>query len=641
MSESHEERRIHNLDVIIHSTVKNWGIQTRILLLALAPAVVIAVALSIYFVLALLSDLDRNLQEQGLALSRQLAAIAEYNTFSGDRQSLNNVTLAALDEAHVSAVQVYDASGTPLASSGAMPPPLSPLPTLREAFVATSDEEHLLLLAPILQNRHPFLDDPLLGDSSAKAPAPALLGWVAVEVSKQAVRIRKKETITFILALVALTVAGTSLLAMVLVRQVSRPIIRLERGVERIRAGQLDQRLPADSGGDLQRLEEGFNAMALALQDARGNLESKVLAATSELERKRAEAERSSLAKSRFLAAASHDLRQPLHALNLFANDLSNTAASPDQRRLAGQIATSIGAMSELLDSLVSISRLDVAGVHPEMRPAPLQPLFDRLHQAFAQKATAQGLRLRFRPTKAWAQMDPALMERLLSNLLSNAIRYTERGGILVAVRQHGDSLRLEVRDSGSGIAPEHQQAVFEEFFQVGNSQREQSKGPGLGLAIVDRLARAMNTPVSLRSALGRGSVFSLLLAPAQAVSEQIQSTPCVGLLAYGDGFMTTTAAQLQTWLQDWGFHCQRIESPAALTDLQNQGCLVLLGVGNGATLRDTLAAQPEQAGILVSPEEESGSEGKLYLLPHPARPAKLRALLQRLMTENRTPATA
>ena len=619
--------------------MKNWGIQTRILLLALVPAVVIAVAFSIYFVLALLSDLDRNLQEQGLALSRQLAAIAEYNTFSGDRQGLNNITLAALDEAHVSAVQVYDAVGTPLASSGAIPPPLSPIPTTRDAFVAANDDEHLLLLAPIQQNRPPLLDDPFLDDRSHKAPT--LLGWVAVELSKQAVRVRKKETITFILALVALTIAGTSLLAMVLVRQVSRPIVRLERGVERIRAGQLDQRLPADSGGDLQRLEEGFNAMALALQDARSNLEGKILAATSELERKRAEAERSSLAKSRFLAAASHDLRQPLHALNLFANDLSNTAANPDQRRLAGKIATSIGAMSELLDSLVSISRLDVAGVHPEIRPTPLQPLFDRLYQAFAQKAKAKGLRLRFRPTKTWVQTDPALMERLLANLLSNAIRYTEQGSILVAARRSRNDIRLEVRDSGSGIAPEHQQAVFEEFFQVGNSQREQSKGPGLGLAIVDRLGRAMNTPVSLRSALGHGSVFSLRLELAQAVSEQAQATPCIGLLAYGDGFMTTTAAQLQTWLQDWGFYCQRIETPDALVALQPKEYLVLLGIGNGSTLRDTLATQPELAGILVSPEEESGSEGKLYLLPHPTRPAKLRALLQRLVTEKHNPATA
>jgi len=130
--------------------LKNWGIQTRILLLALAPAVAVAGALSVYFVLALLSDLDRDLRDRGLGLARQLAAIAEYSTYSGDRQTLGSVALAALEEAHVNSVEVYDQEGEALAASGALPAPLSPLPSLTQSDVIHEDEDHLRIAAPVL-----------------------------------------------------------------------------------------------------------------------------------------------------------------------------------------------------------------------------------------------------------------------------------------------------------------------------------------------------------------------------------------------------------------------------------------------------------------------------------------------------------
>lgn len=627
--------------------MKNWGIQTRILLLALAPAVAVAGALSVYFVLALLSDLDRDLRDRGLGLARQLAAIAEYSTYSGDRQTLGNVALAALEEAHVNSVEVYDQEGEALAASGALPAPLSPLPSLTQSDVIHEDEDHLRIAAPVLRHRFdiqdPFLAEPPV---AGRPEPPPLLGWVVVEMSRQSLETRRQETIAFTLTLVLLTVAATSLLAMILTRQVSRPIVRLEKAVERIRAGQLNLQLPADSGGDLQRLEEGFNTMAQALQEARDNLEGKIADATRELERKRAEAERSSLAKSRFLAAASHDLRQPLHALNLFASDLKNHARGPDQEKLAGQIGTSIRSMSELLDALLNISRLDVAGVNPQPLATPLQAIFDKLQQTYAREAENRGLRLRFRPTRAWAHTDPALVERLLGNLITNALRYTERGSILVAARRRGQAWRIEVRDSGDGIAPEFQRAVFEEFVQVGNAERGQGKGLGLGLAIVDRLAKAMETPLDLRSALGQGSVFAVQLPACAAVAEtpaaeQEKRLPLAALLAYGPGFMADSAEQLEAWLRDWGLRCRRVESAAAAQALLaemaagSEGPFLWLTPGNGTTLREVLALAPERPAVIIGGEEQEGmADGGWFSLPHPARPAKLRALLQRLAGE-------
>ncbi len=623
--------------------MKNWGIQTRILILALAPAIVVAGALSIYFVLALLADLDRDLRDQGLGLGRQLAAIAEYSAYSGDRQALNSIALAALEESHVNSVEVYDQNGDALAASGALPPSLNPLPDAGQSVVIHESLDHLRIAAPVLRHRLEA-QDPFLADPPTAGPGelPPLLGWVVVEMSRQALDARRKETMVFTLALMLLTVAATSLLAMVLVRQVSRPIIRLERAVDRIRTGHLNLQLPADSGGELQRLEEGFNTMARALQEARGNLEGKIHEATRELERKRQEAERSSLAKSRFLAAASHDLRQPLHALNLFAADLKNNASDPDQQKLAGQIGTSIRSMSELLDALLNISRIDVAGVSPQYEVMSLQALFERLRHTFAREAESRGLRLRFRPTQAWIQGDPALLERLLGNLLTNALRYTERGSILVVARQRRQGWRLEVRDSGSGIAPEHQQAVFEEFFQVGNAEREQGKGLGLGLAIVDRLAKAMEVPLELHSALGRGSTFALLLPaadPQEAGAGATELVPTVALLTHGAGYMEATANQIMGWLQDWGFHCRRVESAegglrlAAVPEESGDAPFLWLAVGNPESLSPLLDAGAGHPAVVITPDAQS-PDAPWFTLSHPVRPAKLRALLLRLRGE-------
>jgi len=623
--------------------LKNWGFQTRILLLSLAPAIIVAGALSVYFVLALLEDIDKDLIDKGLGLSRQLAAIAEYSAFSGDRQTLNGIALAALEESHVSRVEVYDQEGEVLAASGALPPPLSPLPQIKQAQVLHEDEEHVRIAAPVLRHRFDS-PDPFLSESTPPAlpENPPLLGWVVVEMSRHSLDTRRKETIVFTLALVLVTVAGTSLLGMVLVRQVTRPVVRLERAVERIRAGQLNLQLPADSGGELQRLEEGFNSMARGLQDARSNLEEKIRDATRELERKRAEAERSSLAKSRFLAAASHDLRQPLHALNLFAADLSNRASDAEQQKLASQIATSIRSMSELLDTLLNISRLDVAGITAQISAVPLQTVFDKLRDNFSREAETRGLRLRFHPTPAWVETDPALLERLLANLITNALRYTERGSVLVCARRRRKGWRLEVRDSGSGIAPEHQQAVFEEFFQVGNTEREQGKGLGLGLAIVDRLAKALGVNIGLKSQLGSGSVFALHLnaaTPAEIAAAPSTAAPIIGIPTFGNGFMEATASQIGGWLQDWGFCCQRLSNQDEMERvLAGDGSeeypgapRIWLAVGNAAGLAPL--GDRQAMAILITPDQTPEAEERgWYVLPHPARPAKLRALLQRLL---------
>lgn len=229
-----------------------------------------------------------------------------------------------------------------------------------------------------------------------------------------------------------------------------------------------------------------------------------------------AEAQAARDAQARFLAAASHDLRQPVHALGLLA---AQAQAELGGRRAAGT-AAQLQAMAQALDGLVEtlldVSRLDSGAVVPHPRALPLAPLFDRLAPEFAVLADARGLQWRLRPTALWVRSDEQQLERMLRNLLSNALNHTQHGGVLLAARLRGGRVRISVWDTGPGIAPEQHQRIFQEFVQLDNPGRDRRRGHGLGLSIVARLSRLLQHPVALRSHPGRGSCFSLLLPQAE-----------------------------------------------------------------------------------------------------------------------------
>ena len=233
------------------------------------------------------------------------------------------------------------------------------------------------------------------------------------------------------------------------------------------------------------------------------------------------EAEEANRAKSVFLASASHDLRQPLHALGLFLVSLGRTPLDTRQRQLLDHIEASSGAAREMLNTLLDFSKLDAGVVTSRPRPFRLQPLLHKLENEFAPQANARGLVYRTRDTTVTAFGDPTLTELILRNLIANAIRYTRTGGVLVACRKRRFHLSVEVWDTGIGIPAIQHRAIFREFHQLGNPERDQRKGLGLGLAIVDGLARTMQTSVTLGSVPNRGSVFRLRLPLAWTAPEE------------------------------------------------------------------------------------------------------------------------
>jgi signal transduction histidine kinase/CheY-like chemotaxis protein len=279
------------------------------------------------------------------------------------------------------------------------------------------------------------------------------------------------------------------------------------------------------------RFGHGLNDLltgSLAIRFENIDLIGELQAQTAGADRARAAAEAANRGKTQFLAAASHDLRQPLHAMGLFAATLSAKLQDLDMRNLVGSINASVEALEQLLSALLDISKLDTGAVVPNRTTFPLTPLLMRIKHEFAPLAAAKGLRLAVVPTRMWVDSDPLLLERILANLASNAIRYTEHGGVVIGARRRGQRTALELWDSGVGIAEAERAKIFDEFYQVGNVERHSAKGMGLGLAIVRRLASLLQHPLWLDSRPGRGSRFVIELP--RALPANVAPTPSVSV---------------------------------------------------------------------------------------------------------------
>jgi signal transduction histidine kinase len=359
-------------------------------------------------------------------------------------------------------------------------------------------------------------------------------------------------------------------------------------------------------------------------------------------------AEGESRAKTDLLAAASHDLRQPLHAVGLLAETLAGRLDDPEMRAIAQRIGTSTHDLDEMLSSLLDRSRLDAGAVRPELGRVELCELFDQLERDFAAQARARGLRLRIAPTRLAVRSDRLLLLRILRNLTSNALRYTAKGAVLVAARPRGPEVAIEVRDSGCGIPEAEHAEIFRPFHQRAGADRA---GLGLGLSIVDGLAALLGHAIELRSAPERGSCFSVRATRAQAPRALDSRVPALAPAPIGvaavlvvDDDRAVREATVAL-LRDWGCDARGVDGlPAALAELCVHGFrpdfvladFRLRGPHNGielvAALREAAGGEPLRAALVTGEAdpallEELRANG-LPVLAKPARPAQLRALL-------------
>jgi Na+/proline symporter/CheY-like chemotaxis protein len=399
---------------------------------------------------------------------------------------------------------------------------------------------------------------------------------------------------------------------------------------------------------------------AEALERANATLERRVRERTkeltrlnTELERAKAEADEANVSKTRFVAAASHDILQPLNAARLYVTSLSERRQrSGDDADLVANIDASLEAVEEIFAALLDISRLDTGAMKPEMADFRIDELLARLDVEFAPLAREKGLDLRFMPCTLTVRSDRRLLRRLLQNFVSNAIKYTPAGRVLVGCRRCGGKLRIDVYDTGIGIPHSKRRAVFKEFHRLDQGARV-ARGVGLGLSIVERIARVLGCEVALKSAVGRGSHFSVEVAGAAAAVE-----PGVAPMRLNAGRLTGTVALcidnersildgMEELLGGWGCRvltaADLAEALAVLdaSGLEPDGLLVdyHLDGGNGvaaiAELRRRLGRQDgrDLPAILITADrslhvrEEAQAEA-VHLLNKPLKPASLRALI-------------
>jgi signal transduction histidine kinase/ActR/RegA family two-component response regulator len=326
------------------------------------------------------------------------------------------------------------------------------------------------------------------------------------------------------------------------------------------------------------RQSQDLATLNAQLQEYSHYLEQKVAERTAELEAQTQEAIRANQTKTRFLAVASHDLRQPLHALRLFVEVLENRINDDDLRPLVQKIQHSITALASLFDALLDSSRLDAGIIQPDLQSFYLSKFFNYLHDEFYSQAEQKGLSLIFDQSDFQIQSDPVLLERILRNLLTNALKYTDQGEIRVNCQKISSSraitggdkeyLQITVSDTGVGIPEEQQEEIFTEFHQLQNPDHDRLQGLGLGLSIVKRLAQLLEHPLAMQSKVGQGSSFTITVPLSQettatialsSLSEDPDTLFSGRILVIDDEAFVRRATKLQ--LESWGYQVLTADS--------------------------------------------------------------------------------
>ncbi|WP_187435752.1 MASE1 domain-containing protein [Bradyrhizobium hipponense] len=397
--------------------------------------------------------------------------------------------------------------------------------------------------------------------------------------------------------------------------------------------------------------------------EVRKKAEERLRRAQIDLERKVAERtqqlELANAAKSRFFAMASHDLRQPLHALGLFVAQLRTPLKSGERTKTIEQIDATRKEMDEMFNSLLDISRLDAGILTPKITEFPIARLLQTIETRFDRATREKGLRLRVRRSDAWVRSDAMLLERILLNLVSNAVRYTLRGGVIVGCRRRGEMLRIEVWDSGPGIPEDQKQNIFGEFFRVPAPEPNRYGGLGLGLAIVDRLRLLLNHQIDLASTVGRGSRFAILVPKADECAtsaEPVDSPRPTAFAVEGRVVLVIADAPMVQQgtaglLSNWGYSVLTAGSDEAalvrLAEHQQRPDLIISDyhlasgtTGIRAIEQINAALGSSIPAILISgdtaPEPLRDANDRGYSLLHkPVDPMRLRAVMHELFRDH------
>jgi signal transduction histidine kinase len=477
----------------------------RLTCVALVPTAISAVLLVTLLTRHQMDTLHEMGRSTADAIAQQAASVSGEALRNGERREISHISQSIVQLPQVARVRISDRDGEIIAD---------------RVNGTIDDDDNLTVSREVL--------DPA---------SHRVVGSVTVDVSVEDAIAAQRTSVNNALLWLALSLFIAVMIGWSTARWLSAPLRNLAIAVRQLGLGDRTVVVPVTDDTEIGDLQRGFNGAASQLLHAQIGMEREIAMATEELARKNAALEAASVAKARFLAAASHDLRQPLYALTLFSSGLAVDEYDPVRLNRIAHIQECVEALDHLFSELLDLSRLETGAMPAVLRDVPLDEVFEEVSVNFRMVAEQHELRLVVRTTGLWVRCDRTMVARILNNLVSNALRYTRCGGVLVGARRRPDgTVRVDVWDTGLGIGPEHLQHIFDEFYRVESGPeagRPEStrRGLGLGLSTVQRLAGLLGTRAMVRSQPGKGSVFSITLPEVKAgkVEAPVAAAPGTG----------------------------------------------------------------------------------------------------------------
>ncbi|MET0936618.1 MAG: hybrid sensor histidine kinase/response regulator [Luteibacter sp.] len=492
-------------DVSVTWLEKVWrrtSLVQRLTCVALVPTAISAILLVTLLTRHQMDTLHEMGRSTADAIAQQAASISGDALRNGERREISRISQSIVQLPQVARVRISDRDGEIIAD---------------RVNGSIDEDDNLTVSREVL--------DPV---------SHRVVGSVTVDVSVEDAIAAQQASVHNALLWLALSLFIAVMIGWSTARWMSAPLRNLAIAVRQLGLGDRTVVVPVTDDTEIGDLQRGFNGAASQLLHAQIGMEREIATATEELARKNAALEAASVAKARFLAAASHDLRQPLYALTLFSSGLAVDEFDPVRLNRIAHIQECVEALDHLFSELLDLSRLETGAMPAHIRDVPLDEVFEEVSVNFRMVAEQHDLRLVVRTTGLWVRCDRTMLARILNNLVSNALRYTRCGGVLVGARKRLDGqVRIDVWDTGLGIGTEHLQHIFDEFYRVESGPeagRPEStrRGLGLGLSTVQRLAGLLGTRAGVRSEPGKGSVFSITLPETQPGMIEAPPAPAV-----------------------------------------------------------------------------------------------------------------